>query len=236
MHVPVDQDSTSYTECQEERDEKGPRERVLFKPQVTVNVYNTGGSGAGGTTSDGLTTDDSGTSTISGNGSALGDGPKTTINSQAAQIAALTEKVEQLSLAAATQRQTPDGGPKTTNVRSLAAKFAALTEMVEQLSLAVATQHPTEVDSGSWNTNDVRSWKAPRAQTSGRVDFSKPFRGIPKVMVSMNCADVDNAANFRVRVYATDIDLDGFTIHADSWADTRIYSCGVSWTAIGKKY
>jgi hypothetical protein len=88
-------------------------------------------------------------------------------------------------------------------------------------------------DTGTWNVTQIRQWNQPRAKTEDRIKFSKNFDSVPTVMVSMAEADVSNGGNFRVKVYATNIDLDGFTVHADSWGDTKLYSCGVSWIAIG---
>ncbi|KAI1657622.1 hypothetical protein F4813DRAFT_359105 [Daldinia decipiens] len=104
------------------------------------------------------------------------------------------------------------------------------------LEVVVTSPPPTEkmkLDSGSWNTGDVRSWDHPREKTEGLVKFTNEFSSIPTVLVSMNTASVKGGSNFRVKVYATDISSRGFTIHADSWADTVLYSCGVTWLAIG---
>ncbi|RPB21003.1 hypothetical protein L211DRAFT_841166 [Terfezia boudieri ATCC MYA-4762] len=97
----------------------------------------------------------------------------------------------------------------------------------QELSLSL------KIDSGSWNTNQVRDWRYPVAETEGRVNFSKKFTSLPTVIVSMSSVDVSNQSNFRVNVYATHVNLEGFTVHVNSWADTKIYSCGVSWLAIG---
>lgn len=90
-----------------------------------------------------------------------------------------------------------------------------------------------KIDSGTWNTMNVRDWRHPIPGTQGRVLFSKKFTSIPTVTVAMSSADVSKDHNLRVSVYATDVDLEGFTAHADSWADTKLYSCGISWMAIG---
>ncbi|KAI1502556.1 hypothetical protein F5X99DRAFT_158443 [Biscogniauxia marginata] len=71
-------------------------------------------------------------------------------------------------------------------------------------------------------------------KTEGRVGFLKQFKSAPAVMACISSADVSNGANFRVRVYVTAVDSKGFTVHADSWADTQLYSCRVSWIAVGE--
>ncbi|KAI1763812.1 hypothetical protein GGR53DRAFT_344542 [Hypoxylon sp. FL1150] len=219
MHIPVNQDGTLYTECQVDHNDKDLEKRILFKPQVTVNVYNTGGSNRGETSTEatsggiipsetsagGPGTTRSETPSTGSHGSALGDGTDPIIKLLVAQVAVLSEKVEQLSVEVATQRHTGD-----------------------------SSYQPIQIDAGSWSTSDVRSWQNPCSQTSGRVTFSKQFQTVPNVTVSMKSADVNRYTNFRVRVYATDVDLEGFTVHADSWHDTKIYMCGVSWMAIGR--
>ncbi|RPB27317.1 hypothetical protein L211DRAFT_834172 [Terfezia boudieri ATCC MYA-4762] len=97
----------------------------------------------------------------------------------------------------------------------------------QELSLSL------KIDSGSWNTAEVRDYRDPVVHTEGRVKFSNKFTSLPTVIVSLLSADVSNEYNFRVNVYATDVNLEGFTVHVNSWADTKIYSCGVSWLAIG---
>ncbi len=76
--------------------------------------------------------------------------------------------------------------------------------------------------------------KTLRGETRGIISFLKEFKSVPTVVVSLCSADVSCYTNFRVSVYATDINLKGFVVHADTWWDTALYSCGVSWIAIGE--
>ncbi|KAI1326331.1 hypothetical protein F5Y16DRAFT_375495 [Xylariaceae sp. FL0255] len=177
-----------------------PEKRVLFRPQVTVNVFNTGGSSTGGSSEGGSGSGTGGTGTggqasVTGGGRlADGDGNEF-ISGLASQLAALTKKVEHLSSAA-------KRGPA--------------------------------IECGDWGTDNVRSSNPPQQATQARINFAKPFNSVPTVMVSINAADVSNAKNFRVTVYATAVDVKGFTINANSWYDSLLYSCGVSWLAIGE--
>lgn len=114
----------------------------------------------------------------------------------------------------------------------LTSQLAALSRRVDDLSLK-QTSSPVVIDSGTWSTLKVRSWEHPQVHTAGRVSFSKKFKTAPNVLVNMSAADVSRNANFRVKVYATDIDAAGFTANADTWADTKMHSCEVSWLAIG---
>ncbi|KAI1181663.1 hypothetical protein F5B17DRAFT_436505 [Nemania serpens] len=118
-------------------------------------------------------------------------------------------------------------------VSFLASRLEDLTKEVQRLSQQSAEQRPI-IQSGTWNTSDVRSYKNPSAHTEGRVEFPRQFRLVPTVVISINTADVSKAGNFRVRTYATAVDTKGFVVHADSWADTVLYSCAVSWIAIGE--
>ena len=42
-----------------------------------------------------------------------------------------------------------------------------------------------------------------------------------------------NTIKASLRVYATHVDLEGFTVPADRSDGTQLYACGVSWMAIG---
>jgi hypothetical protein len=114
---------------------------------------------------------------------------------------------------------------------SLVDQLAALSKRVDHLSSLVSVRVPV-IECGVWDTASIRSWDQVRALTEGRVNFTREFKSIPMVAVSIRSADVCNATNFRVKVYATDIDRKGFTAHADSWRDTSLHGCQVAWMAI----
>ncbi|KAM0812939.1 hypothetical protein AB5N19_12930 [Seiridium cardinale] len=88
-------------------------------------------------------------------------------------------------------------------------------------------------ENGTWNVVDVRAWNEPRDKTEGWIQFSVEFKSAPMVMVSLNSTDIESGANCRVKVYASQVDSRGFLVHADTWGGTKLYSCGVSWIAIG---
>ncbi|KAI1489585.1 hypothetical protein F5X96DRAFT_640358 [Biscogniauxia mediterranea] len=127
-------------------------------------------------------------------------------------------------------RSNAGGSASDDLVSILVSQVAALSRKVDELSSLALVR----VENGMWNTNGVRAWDRPQEKTSARINFSKEFKSVPKVMVSMCSADLDKESNFRVAVYPTDVDTRGFTVHANSWADTKIYSCGVSWMAVGE--
>jgi hypothetical protein len=65
------------------------------------------------------------------------------------------------------------------------------------------------------------------------VAFSRPFGVAPIVQVGIVGLDVSKDDNLRVRVRALDITSLGFTIQAETWLHTKIWSVEVSWLAIG---
>ncbi|KAI0469443.1 hypothetical protein F4859DRAFT_486688 [Xylaria cf. heliscus] len=101
----------------------------------------------------------------------------------------------------------------------------------QELNVPVPSQG-LKFESGTWSTTDVRPWTQSQLKTDGPIKFSTKFSSVPTVTVSMTGADVSEGI-FRVKVYATDVDEHGFLVHADTWSDTKLYSCGVSWIAIG---
>jgi len=82
---------------------------------------------------------------------------------------------------------------------------------------------------GNFNTGEVRYWNPPQLNTSKQIAFVKPFIAPPGLPMGLNSLDIDNCANIRVTTYASDIKPDSFRMHVDGWADTKIYSAGVSW-------
>lgn len=65
------------------------------------------------------------------------------------------------------------------------------------------------------------------------VVFGRPFSTVPVVQVGIVGLDVSKEDNVRVRVRAVDITDRGFTLQADTWLNTKIWSVDVSWLAIG---
>ncbi|KAI0008140.1 hypothetical protein F4779DRAFT_588545 [Xylariaceae sp. FL0662B] len=117
------------------------------------------------------------------------------------------------------------------SVSFLEAQLIDLSKKVEQLSRRAAPE--LMVETGEWSTMEVRPWQQTDQPTKGRVKFSRKFQSIPAVTTSISSVDASRNYNLRIKVYATDISSEGFTIHVDTWSDTKLYSCGVAWTAIG---
>ena len=91
----------------------------------------------------------------------------------------------------------------------------------------------TYLRTGTFHTGEIRPWNAPQLENKKRITFATPFKDAqpPKIVCFLNLLDIDRNTNWRVKAYASDIDANGFTIHVDTWADTILYSAGVTWLA-----
>lgn len=89
--------------------------------------------------------------------------------------------------------------------------------------------------SGTFSTLDVRPWNQPRAVTTGTVRFPAGlFAAPPRVLVALNALDIDRQANLRITSSVSSVSATGMTWSLDSWADTKLYSAGASYLAIGR--
>ena len=66
-----------------------------------------------------------------------------------------------------------------------------------------------------------------------QIMFTTPFQATPLVIVSMSRLDADKGFNTRVIVEAKNVTNVGFVLRTRAWADTKLYSVGVSWLAHG---
>jgi len=66
---------------------------------------------------------------------------------------------------------------------------------------------------------------------SVRVNFERPFVTPPKVVVFFNYIDLDKDHHWRLKVTATDIDANGFTLGIETWSDTILYAAQACWIA-----
>ncbi|KAI9451499.1 hypothetical protein BJY52DRAFT_99137 [Lactarius psammicola] len=74
-------------------------------------------------------------------------------------------------------------------------------------------------------------WMNSNDPASVRIDFERPFVTPPKVVVFLNCIDLDKNHNWRVKTTASDIDVKGFTLHIGTWSDTILYAARAGWIA-----
>lgn len=66
---------------------------------------------------------------------------------------------------------------------------------------------------------------------SVQVQFDKPYRSAPKIVVWLKYLDVDKKANCRVKAHATDITTTGFKMNLETWGDTVLHMATASWIA-----
>jgi hypothetical protein len=66
------------------------------------------------------------------------------------------------------------------------------------------------------------------------VVFSRPFRTMPVVHVSLSLWDIDSRANVRADVTAEDVTVDGFDLVFRTWGDSRIARVRMAWIAMGE--
>lgn len=92
----------------------------------------------------------------------------------------------------------------------------------------------TRVASGSFSTQDVRSWSNPKPKNSAVVKFKEGvFRKPPTVLVALNMLDMAGNADLRVAVDAEQVGPEGFRWRLDTQGDSTLYAAGASWIALG---
>ena len=83
-----------------------------------------------------------------------------------------------------------------------------------------------EEDGPMWAGDGPRS-------VSSAVAFGSNFDAAPGVHVSIGSIDAASEQNLRLRIGASDVTPEGFTVAAHTWGDTRIGRLTVSWLAVG---
>lgn len=79
-----------------------------------------------------------------------------------------------------------------------------------------------------------------RGAVNQRIDFDKPFREAPQVMVALSFIDHVIASkpntkvnNLRIRATVVDVDRIGFNYSIVTWGNTDIWRADLSWIAYG---
>ena len=94
----------------------------------------------------------------------------------------------------------------------------------------------TTVLSGNWGaSSETRSYTL-NQNTGDRtitieINFLKPFKVKPNVVVGISSIDVDKSTAVKYSVKAISISRDGFTVEMKTWGDTKIYSVTGFWVA-----
>lgn len=73
--------------------------------------------------------------------------------------------------------------------------------------------------------------RTPDGPASVHIDFECRFVTPPKVVVFFNFIDLDKNRNWRLNVSASDIDVNGFTLHIETWGDTILHGAQACWIA-----
>jgi len=76
-----------------------------------------------------------------------------------------------------------------------------------------------------WSTGDRSYIK--------HIYFNQKYETIPNVHVSITGLDIINSRNARIKVFAENIDQNGFDIKICTWCDTSVYMAKVSWISLG---
>ena len=66
------------------------------------------------------------------------------------------------------------------------------------------------------------------------VHFSRPFKTVPSVHVSMDMFDMDQKTNQRADISRENVSMAGFEIVFKTWGDSKIARVRASWLAIGE--
>jgi len=66
-----------------------------------------------------------------------------------------------------------------------------------------------------------------------KVFFSAPFEASPIVHLGLTGFDIDQRDTSRIKLTATEINETGFVAEIETWRETRVYSVGFSWLALG---
>jgi hypothetical protein len=65
------------------------------------------------------------------------------------------------------------------------------------------------------------------------VHFDHPFAAVPVVHLGLAGFDISERDCSRLRVRAVDITPEGFSVQAQTWLGTEVWSIDVSWLALG---
>jgi hypothetical protein len=80
-----------------------------------------------------------------------------------------------------------------------------------------------------FSTQDFRPPSNPKLLNATQVDFEPKYPEPPSIAVGLTELHLSKDFNLRIKAYADRVTESGFVIHADSWADTLLYSAGAAW-------
>ncbi|OQD80181.1 hypothetical protein PENANT_c038G09782 [Penicillium antarcticum] len=80
-----------------------------------------------------------------------------------------------------------------------------------------------------FSTQDFRLPSNPKLLNATQVNFEPKYPEPPAIAVGLTELDISKEFNVRIKAYADRVTQSGFVIHADSWADTVLFSAGAAW-------
>lgn len=96
--------------------------------------------------------------------------------------------------------------------------------------LAIEADDP-DFQYGSYHTIEDHDWTRTPLQNTRKIIFKRAYHAAPTVVVWLSVLDFGNKANWRIKTFATYITTTGFTIHIDTWGDTKLFGAMASWVA-----
>lgn len=92
------------------------------------------------------------------------------------------------------------------------------------------------VDAGQANTLEIRGWSPPQLNTTVSKAMQVKYASPPRIACGLSYLDFDCKANIRINAVATDITPYSFNAHFDAWADTLLFSAGMSYLELGPAF
>jgi hypothetical protein len=84
-------------------------------------------------------------------------------------------------------------------------------------------------DKARFRTQDFPPPSKSSSLNSLQVEFQPKYPEPPSIAVGLTELNLSKDCNVRIKAYADRITESGFVIHADSWADSILYSAGAAW-------
>ncbi|KAK6540376.1 hypothetical protein TWF694_009177 [Orbilia ellipsospora] len=87
----------------------------------------------------------------------------------------------------------------------------------------------TRIGSGTFSTDDIRSWENPRAENAGIANFTAKYTKTPKVVLALSSFDYQSGKNLRLRLGTSLVTPTQLNWHLQSWSDSVMYSASASY-------
>lgn len=84
---------------------------------------------------------------------------------------------------------------------------------------------------GIYNTLEDHPSSVQQKCNTRQIKFKRAYARPPRVVVWLTSFAVGSGSSSRIRSFATGVTEVGFTIHIDTWADSRLYRAAASWIA-----